>query len=71
MRIPTAERARVPRQCVISRGSAGPKRRFNLPLRKGNRLIFRCHRSLNRDFPTLFFLTPWDRMNETVVSSNC
>ena len=35
MGIPTAERARVPRQCVVSRGLAGPKGGANLPSRRG------------------------------------
>ena len=72
MGIPTAERARVPRQCVVSRGLAGPKGRFNLPPRKGNRLIFRCHRLPEGDsVPASYLLTPRDRVSGAVAPPNC
>ena len=42
MRISATARARVSRQCVISRELAGPKNNLNRVVRMGNLLIFKC-----------------------------
>ena len=58
-------RARVSRQCVISRELAGPKNNLNSVVRKGNWLIFQCH---ERSFVPCLSLQ--DRVSRTVVLSN-
>ena len=58
-------RARVSRQCVISRELAGPKNNLNRVIRKGNWLIFQCH---ERSFVPCLSLQ--DRVSRTVVLSN-
>ena len=58
-------RARVSRQCVISRELAGPKNNLNRVIRKGNWLIFQCH---ERSFVP--YLSLQDRVSRIVVLSN-
>ena len=58
-------RARVSRQCVISRELADPKNNLNRVVRKGNWLIFQC---LERSFVPILSLQ--DKVNRTVVLSN-
>ena len=64
MRISATARARVSRQCVVSRELAGPKSNLNRVVRMGNWLIFQClERSLIPD------LMLQDRASRTVVLS--
>ena len=73
MRIPTAERARVPWQCVVSQGLAGPKGGVNLPVRRGSRLIFRRRERrvwLVYTNHRLFLLTLRDRRSRVIALSN-
>ena len=58
-------RARVSRQCVISRELAGPKNNLNRVIRKGNWLIFQC---LERS--SVPYLSLPDKMSRIVVLSN-
>ncbi len=58
-------RARVSRQCVISRELADPKNNLNRVIRKGNWLIFQCH---GRSFVPCLSLQ--DRVSRIVVLSN-
>ena len=70
MGIPTAERARVPWQCVVSQGLAGPKGGANLPTRRGSRLIFRRREYRVRLCRCPSLLTPRDRGSGVVAPPN-
>ena len=59
-------RARVSRQCVISRELAGPKNNLNRVIRKGNWLIFQCHERV----VSVPCLSLPDRVSRIVVLSN-
>jgi hypothetical protein len=64
VRISATARARVSRQCVVSRELAGPKNNLNRIVRMGNWLIFQClGRSLIPD------LSLPDKASRTVVLS--
>jgi hypothetical protein len=64
VRISATERARVSRQCVVSRELAGPKNNLNRVVRMGNWLIFQCLGRSLRPLPLL-----QDRASRTVVLS--
>ena len=54
MRISVTARARVSRQCVISRELAGPKSNLNRVVRMGNLLIFKCLEGVISHLPCCF-----------------
>jgi hypothetical protein len=62
VRISATARARVSRQCVVSRELAGPKSNLNRVVRMGNWLIFQC---LGRSLIPALLLQ--DRASRTVV----